>query len=59
MTKKPLECPKDNTKLDPLRHLLEIKTWGIEWKRVNDKIVEWIAWRWANAKMDKESLFTG
>ncbi len=34
MTKKPLKYPRDNTKLDPLMHLLEIKTWGIEWKRV-------------------------
>jgi hypothetical protein len=28
MTKKSLEYPRDNTKLDPLRHLLEIRTWG-------------------------------
>ncbi len=28
MTKKSLEYPKDHTRLNPLRHLLEIKTWG-------------------------------
>jgi hypothetical protein len=44
MTKKPLEYPRDDTKLQPLQHLLEIKTWGIKWKRVIDKIVEWLAW---------------
>jgi hypothetical protein len=56
MTKKPLEYPRYNTKLDPLRHLLKIRTWGIEWKKVIDKTVEWVAWRWVNAKMDKKSL---
>ncbi len=56
MTKKPLEHPKDNTRLNPLLHLFEIKTWGIEWKRVIDKTMEWAAWWWANAKMDKKSL---
>jgi hypothetical protein len=44
MTKKPLEHPKDNTRLNPLLHLFEIKTWGIEWKRVIDKTMEWAAW---------------
>jgi hypothetical protein len=44
MTKQPLEYPRDNTKLDPLRHLLKIRTWGTEWKRVIDKILEWAAW---------------
>jgi hypothetical protein len=57
MTKKLLEYPRDNTTLDTLELLLEIKTWGIEWKKVIDKTVEWAAWQWANAKMDKESLF--
>jgi hypothetical protein len=28
MIKKSLEHPKDETRLDPLQHLLEIKTWG-------------------------------
>jgi hypothetical protein len=56
MTKKPLEYPRDNTKLDSLRHLLEIKTWGMEWKKVIDKTMEWIAWQRANAKMDEESF---
>ncbi len=28
MTKKPLEYPRDNTKVEPLKHLFEIKTWG-------------------------------
>ncbi len=41
MTKKLLEYPKNDTNLDPLRHLLKIKTWGRKWKRVIDKIDEW------------------
>jgi hypothetical protein len=57
MTKKMLEYPRNNTKLDPLMHLLEIRTWGIEWKKVIEEIVEWTTWQWANAKMDKKSLF--
>jgi hypothetical protein len=40
MTKKML----DDTKLYPLWHLLKIRTWGIKWKRVIDKIDEWVAW---------------
>jgi hypothetical protein len=28
----------------PLKHLLETKTWGIEWKRQIDKTNEWAAW---------------
>jgi len=43
MTKKPLEYPKDDTKLNPLWHLLKIRTWIIEWKRVIDKTNEWAA----------------
>ncbi len=54
MTKKPLEYPRDDTKLDPFQILLEIRTWGIEWKRVIDKANEWVAWQWANVKIDKE-----
>jgi hypothetical protein len=38
--KKPLEYPRDNTRLNPLKHLLEIKTWGTEWEGIIDKIVE-------------------
>ncbi len=56
MTKKLLEYPRDDTRLDPLQHLLEIKTWGTKRKRVIDKIVEWSAWQWANAKIDKENI---
>jgi hypothetical protein len=56
MTKKLLEYPRDNTKLDPLTHLLKIRTWGTKWKRVLNKIEEWVAWQWANVKMDKYSL---
>jgi hypothetical protein len=54
MTKKPLEYPRDDTRLDPFQILLEIRTWGIEWKRVIDKANEWVAQQWANAKIDKE-----
>ncbi len=43
MTKKLLEYPKDDTKLNPFWHLLEIKTWGTKWKRVIDKTNEWAA----------------
>jgi hypothetical protein len=35
---------------------LEIKTWGIEWKISIDKIDEWVAWQWANTKIDKEKV---
>jgi hypothetical protein len=38
MTKKSLEYPKDDTKLNHLWHFLEIRTWGTKWKRVIDKI---------------------
>jgi hypothetical protein len=42
MTIKTLEYLRDPTLLDPLKNLLEIKTWGIEWKRQNlDKTIEW------------------
>jgi hypothetical protein len=49
-----LKYPKDDTSLDPLQILLEIKTWGIKWKKLIDKTNEWLAWQWANAKIDKE-----
>jgi hypothetical protein len=42
MTTKPLEYPRCPTLLDPLKNLLEIRTWGIEWKTQNfDKITKW------------------
>ncbi len=42
MTTKPLEYPRDPTLLNPLKNLLEIRTWGIEWKSQNfDKTIEW------------------
>jgi len=47
MMKKPLEYSKDDTKLDPLRHLLKIKTLGIKWKKGN----------WQNKWMD--NMVTG
>jgi hypothetical protein len=43
MTTKPWECQRDDGWLFPLQHLLEIKTWGKEWKRIVDKIDEWVA----------------
>jgi hypothetical protein len=36
--------------------LLETRTWGTKWKKVINKTMEWAAWWWANAKMDKESF---
>jgi hypothetical protein len=56
MIKTPLEYPRNPTLLNPLKQLLEIRTWGTEWKKQIDKTNEWEAWRWANAKIDKESL---
>jgi hypothetical protein len=44
MTKKLLEYPRNNTKLDPFKHLLETRTWGTKWKRVINKTMEWAAW---------------
>jgi hypothetical protein len=43
MTKESFEYPKYDTKLDPLQHLLEIRTWGTKWKRIIDKTNEWAA----------------
>jgi hypothetical protein len=37
MTTKLLEYPKDSTLLEPLKNLLEIKTFGTKWKRQIDK----------------------
>jgi hypothetical protein len=42
--------------LDPLRQLLEIRTWWLKWKKKIDKTNEWAAWWWVNVKIDKESL---
>jgi len=44
MTKKPLEYPRNDIRLDPFQHLLKIRTWGTKWKKVIDKINEWAAW---------------
>jgi hypothetical protein len=33
MTTKPLKYPRDLTLLDPLKNLLEIRTWGTKWKK--------------------------
>jgi hypothetical protein len=33
MTTKPLEYPRDPTLLNPLKNLLETKTWGTKWKK--------------------------
>ncbi len=35
--KTPLEYPRNPTLLDPLKQLLEIKTWGSKWKKKIDK----------------------
>jgi hypothetical protein len=36
MTKNLLEYPRDDTRLNPLWHLLKIRTWGTKWKKVID-----------------------
>ncbi len=51
-----MEYLRNDTRLDRLWHLFEIKTWGTKWKRVIDKIDEWATWWWANAKIDKEKF---
>jgi len=56
MTTKPLEYLKDPTLLNPFKNLLEIKTWEAKWKRQINKTTKWVAWRWVNVKIDKESL---
>ncbi len=45
MTTKPCECQRDDSQLLPLQHLLEIRTWGKEWKITIDKIDEWADWQ--------------
>jgi hypothetical protein len=55
--KKSLEYSKDDIRLNPFQHLLEIKTWGTKWKRVIDKTNEWTTWQLVNAKnVFKKSL---
>jgi hypothetical protein len=44
MTTKLLEYLRDLTLLNPLKNLLEMRTWGIEWKRKIEKTIEWVAW---------------
>jgi hypothetical protein len=56
MTKKLLEYPKYDTKINPFQHSFKIRIWGTKWKRVFDKIDEWAARRWANAKVNKENI---
>jgi hypothetical protein len=55
--KKSLEYSKDDTRLNSLQHLLEIRTWGTKWKKVIDKTNEWTTWQLVNAKnLKKTSL---
>jgi hypothetical protein len=54
MIRMPLEYPRNPTMLDPFTQLLKIRTWGLEW--LIDKTNEWVAWWWANVKINKESL---
>jgi hypothetical protein len=52
-----LEYPRNDTQLIPLpRHLVKIKTWGIDWKNAIDKTNEWMARIWTNVKIDKENF---
>jgi hypothetical protein len=37
--------------------LLEIGTWGTKWKKIIDKTDEWVAQRWANAKIDRQRKY--
>jgi hypothetical protein len=43
-TTKSWEYLRNDTQLLPLQHLLEIITWGIEWKRTIHKIDELATW---------------
>jgi hypothetical protein len=45
MTKKLLEYPRNDIRLNPLQHLLKIKTWGTYWKKVIDKTNEHVPWQ--------------
>jgi hypothetical protein len=42
--------------IKPPQIVAKIRTWGSEWKKQINKTNEWAAWRWANAKIDKENL---
>jgi len=42
LTKKTFGIFKKSHLAKPLKHLLEIKTWGIEWKREIEKTNEWV-----------------
>ncbi len=56
MIKTPLEYPRNPTLLNPLKKLLEIRTWGSKWKKKINKTNEWPTWQWVNAKIDKKIL---
>ncbi len=58
MTKSLLEYSKDDNRIDPLQHLLEIRQWGTKWKSVIDKTNEWATWRWINAKILKQNHYS-
>jgi len=38
----------------PLSTFIKNQNMGIEWKRAIDKTNEWVAWWWANVKIDKK-----
>jgi len=44
MIKTSLKFPRNPALLNPLKQLLEIRTWGSEWKKQIDKTNEWVAW---------------
>ncbi len=54
-----MEYPRDPTRLDPLKHLLEIKIWGIKQKKQIDKTNEWATWQWVNAKIVENNRIRG
>jgi len=43
--------------LTPLGICSKLEHGEQKWKKVINKIVEWVAWQLANVKMDKENLF--
>jgi hypothetical protein len=54
MTKKIVRISKRWYQTRPPLAFARNKTWGTKWKRVIDKTDEWVAWRWANAKIDRQ-----
>ncbi len=56
MIKTPLEYPRNPTLLNPLKKLLEIRTWGSKWKKKINKTNEWATWQWGDVKIDKKIL---